>query len=942
MAQDKTFDFTDVSFPEGAIFRRLKKLLTSVATSSHLRATLDDLIRFILETEEVIKDSKYKDHREYLLELLDNKFYPLADALCDEDVTYEKLLIIKAKRKITTSYLPNHFFGQEPEFVPLATYQRDDNTWKQEEKRFKKKHLLHTAISLAPLFKKAYPLKRAEEPDTMAAASVDSSEAPPPHLLKLRENYLEQEALAKMISNFRVRRSLHDKDGVKLLLVYQLGRYRDFSLPGFDEATAILQKYRQAYLVLKNTMPTLQDSLETIDVAFVKLQEAFEQEKLRLKRTSASTQEINAAVLQHLATVRHTIWCMSKEIENLHHGVYQLGAIRKALVAATPYHPGQLSGFIKFIRENQDYFSRERPNNFLRVNYFYTDEQREKYRVHIIKGKCYRIVRSYGKIKFVPFSTTEETSHRKKGWVSFVMNRNGEIFAGSHDEMRNLLHSSFMAGAPVFFPGEMKTAPDGTIQEVSNYSGHYGPNLEAMEAFACHLSQKRQVDVSSINFYAVDAKGLQDSLDKVDQTPDLPKDVIEKAKEALENQSEELKGFRKCYRLVNDKFNEIDLPVDSPIPVEDRPYEIKEKTASSASTPETPVSSLVGNAKPASVKSESELSFERVVWIGALTMMVVVGIVLAASAILATKGIAAPFIGGLMIKAAALGSASGMVPALPAVGTVATLLIAVPTLVLNNIFGWTQSLGKWLGGLFGSKNSEAPAATRTSSRPVEQVAKTPSEVPAPNPPSPPEKKADPQSYPTIVKRIIEETAAAKIIDNMAVTEKPVPIQPAQTISSITRVPLRRLDEGRTVSTFIGQKRKYGEWTKFESDMDKIAHKDPNNKHGFAIYLNWLKSDLEGLQKKVLRSQDGHTLDSQEILKKWAGGNVVQLMLDVANKLKDEQEFLVKVEQEFFKPLDAIISEFWQPFQTKPVEVLRAYQLQRANVLVVEQPSVVAP
>jgi cob(I)alamin adenosyltransferase len=961
MAQEKnSFDLPAVtSCPDGQQFDYFRQLLKALATSRHLRKTLDNLISVILLAEAELKNPDYAPHHSFL-EGLTEKCYPLVAALCDQDsITYEEILTISAKRRITESYLPNHFFGTEPDHVPIADYYLDmseeaQNKVVRRESELKKKHLLQTAASLDPLFKKTYPTKRVGEQQADVPAQIPATDhdAPASPLLKLKEEYLEKEALAKMILDFRVRRYPGDKEGASLLRVYELGSYEKFSLPGFEEATAILEQYRQAYQKILDdaaTPPELQDLLKTIDAAFLHLQGEFEQDKQSL--VHASKQEISFATLQHLAKVRHTIWCMSKEIEK-QQGFY-LSAVRKALVDATPYHPGQLSGFLKFVRENPKYFSRKDPNKYLRVEYLYRDEEREKYRVHIRKGKCYKVVRSYHKVELVPFSSVKESSHRKKDWVSFVMNRNGEIFAASHDVIKHRLHSSFMAGAPVFFPGEMKVAPDGTILEISNYSGHYGPSLEAMEAFARHLSERRKVDVSKINFYAVDKKGLQESLDRVEEDKELSEEIVERTKEALENQSEELKSFRKCYQFVDGKFKEIDLPADSAMNLSENLAPESDGLAEKmvAATKHEPLKRTASSSSLSEDKFDTEIKFRRVVWIGFLTMVVIAGIVLAGAVILATKGIAAPFIGGLVIKAAALGS-GGSVPMLPALGAVASLLVAAPLLILNSVFKWTQSLGRWVGGLFGSEKSNPPVG-ETRSRPPEPVVRaTPPSVGNSALPSvassdlsslrtSSEKKVEPPSY-TAIRQLIDDPRNQELVDKTVTHPGGYP--KAQLAISRVGTSSRREPEQRTNSSFIGVKRKFEEWTRFEDWMGKIANKDQGNKLGLGVYVTWLKADLDALQNKLLASQDINNRASQDYIKKWTEENIVNLMLRVASKLSDnrEGEFLAKVEAEFFTPLGDIIFEFWKPFRTAPVDVLSAYQTQRANLLRPEQQSVVAP
>ncbi len=153
---------------------------------------------------------------------------------------------------------------------------------------------------------------------------------------------------------------------------------------------------------------------------------------------------------------------------------------------------------------------------------------------------------NYG-LELSPFSSSFFKSHKKDGWVAFVKNSEGEIFASSHN--MNFLHSSFMQGGPVRFAGEMKIAKGGKLLAVSNYSGHYLPDFNHLQDLARYFD-KRKVDLFACKFYAIDDETLDQRLYQTNGNKELEKKVL--------NESEKLQ-ISTCYqfkdgRLV-DEFN---------------------------------------------------------------------------------------------------------------------------------------------------------------------------------------------------------------------------------------------------------------------------------------------------------------------------------------------------------------------------------------------------
>lgn len=73
-----------------------------------------------------------------------------------------------------------------------------------------------------------------------------------------------------------------------------------------------------------------------------------------------------------------------------------------------------------------------------------------------------------------PFDTSNSYSiFSKDGWSIFVMDSQGQFFAGQHKKWL-FHHSSFLAGGPVAGAGELK-ATNGKLEAITNKSGHYKP-----------------------------------------------------------------------------------------------------------------------------------------------------------------------------------------------------------------------------------------------------------------------------------------------------------------------------------------------------------------------------------------------------------------------------------------------------------------------------------
>lgn len=231
---------------------------------------------------------------------------------------------------------------------------------------------------------------------------------------------------------------------------------------------------------------------------------------------------------------------------------YDLQKLRDVFLAVTPY-PGLFSEYETFKAENQQHFLQ---TNISLKAYYLNQNQREEFRLHLVDGHFYAFSRNNGGITLRPYSSQTFRSHAKNGWVACVMNLRGEIFASSHNE--RYLHSSFMSGGPVLFAGEMKIGSKGELLAVSNYSGHYLPNFINLQDFARHLS-KRKVDLSRCEFYAIDEKILSQRLNKISGSRGLSEEKKKQLHDQVINESQTLKLSTR-YRFSNGQLlNQVEV-----------------------------------------------------------------------------------------------------------------------------------------------------------------------------------------------------------------------------------------------------------------------------------------------------------------------------------------------------------------------------------------------
>ncbi|MBI2786333.1 MAG: hypothetical protein HYX60_08545, partial [Legionella longbeachae] len=137
-----------------------------------------------------------------------------------------------------------------------------------------------------------------------------------------------------------------------------------------------------------------------------------------------------------------------------------------------------------------DQFGKIRPN-------YLDSKQRTKYNIQIHKGLFHK--------KGVLFDSSNLIAHKKKGYVAFTLNTNGELsvfehLGGKKDKKNRILtHSSMNSGAPLLIAGEMEIK-NGELKSINTYSGHYNPSLYSITLFLRYISSKN-VDVSKTNVY---------------------------------------------------------------------------------------------------------------------------------------------------------------------------------------------------------------------------------------------------------------------------------------------------------------------------------------------------------------------------------------------------------------------------------------------------------
>lgn len=94
---------------------------------------------------------------------------------------------------------------------------------------------------------------------------------------------------------------------------------------------------------------------------------------------------------------------------------------------------------------------------------YLSQKQSEDFKVHFKNGLIYN---AFGELYHDDFKQS-----------NFVVDKDGQFFLANEDEFENLKHSSFLSGKAVAGAGEM-IVKQGRLILLSNFSGHYLPNLE--------------------------------------------------------------------------------------------------------------------------------------------------------------------------------------------------------------------------------------------------------------------------------------------------------------------------------------------------------------------------------------------------------------------------------------------------------------------------------
>ncbi|WP_202985783.1 DUF4157 domain-containing protein [Nostoc sp. UIC 10630] len=117
-----------------------------------------------------------------------------------------------------------------------------------------------------------------------------------------------------------------------------------------------------------------------------------------------------------------------------------------------------------------------------KVEYLTTEHERDKFHLTITNGQLYQ-----NKLKFD--TTNMFTTFQGRGWSLYVMDPNGEFYAGN-SKVGLFHHSSFLAGGAVAGAGELKTNSSGSLQQINNKSGHYQPDQDQMFQVLTQLKSK--------------------------------------------------------------------------------------------------------------------------------------------------------------------------------------------------------------------------------------------------------------------------------------------------------------------------------------------------------------------------------------------------------------------------------------------------------------------
>lgn len=496
----------------------------------HLLAMITDTPHFLVpsnETQEMVKERNYK------------------------------LRVIQAKRQIDPTYLPNHLPDEEPDYLSPELYQEIQELnletierKKQQLDRLDEMVLEKDATELTrhPSLTRTQRIKREkrqayleEIQDTIrstqskhraqpvsAVVNVEAERERRIQLLKKMENSLRATNYQR-----RVRKNILALSQGKLLKVDERYLLKEIlpkmiekdlqnPIPTKKDLTIFFEKVRNAIKLLddlpieEGVRLVLKTALEKELEEHIKFAEA-KMENLEDYEEDAQLRMVPLIIKKAYIAFSNILSDYESPFPNNHN----FDSVKKVLRDAQgKVDPVFLANEQRFRLRNPKKFVKPNPalqikgNPHLDIRYL-ESEAREAHRVHIFKGKCYRFLRRNGILQMSLLNTEYHNSHLKEGWVSFVMNAQGEIFATSHQN--KIVHSSFMKGGPVIFAGEMKVGKNGQILAVTDYSGHYTPQFENFQLFARHL-HKRGVNLSSCDFYKIDDEFVDDKIREIDRS----------------------------------------------------------------------------------------------------------------------------------------------------------------------------------------------------------------------------------------------------------------------------------------------------------------------------------------------------------------------------------------------------------------------------------------
>jgi hypothetical protein len=97
-------------------------------------------------------------------------------------------------------------------------------------------------------------------------------------------------------------------------------------------------------------------------------------------------------------------------------------------------------------------------------------------------------------------------SHGKSGFGAYVLSLEKRLYVFNHlDKLDRITHSSFVRGAPVLSAGELRIL-DGTLMALTSHSGHYRPDLMAVQGVLTWLSSQGATLSRPVVYFVVDPK----------------------------------------------------------------------------------------------------------------------------------------------------------------------------------------------------------------------------------------------------------------------------------------------------------------------------------------------------------------------------------------------------------------------------------------------------